>query len=109
MEIQLPPVIQAYFQSANARDIEGVLQCFARDAWVHDENKDMRGIQAIREWKEAGFKKYAVVMTPSDASVGGNQILVIADVAGNFPGSPIPLRFTFTLGDGIIAALDIRP
>ena len=38
----------------------------------------------------------------------GAQSLVTADVSGNFPGSPVQLRYNFILKDDKIATLLIR-
>jgi hypothetical protein len=39
----------------------------------------------------------------------GKVTILTAQVTGNFAGSPIPLRFHFTLADDKIAALAIHP
>ena len=39
----------------------------------------------------------------------GDSYLAITRVSGDFPGSPIELRYRFTLRDELIGALDIRP
>jgi hypothetical protein len=41
-------------------------------------------------------------------SVDGPTV-VTAQVSGTFPGSPIQLRYRFTLRDGLIAAVTIAP
>jgi hypothetical protein len=37
----------------------------------------------------------------------GEKIVVVAEVSGTFPGSPIELRFNFTLRDDKIVTLAI--
>ena len=107
MSLKLPPAVAAYFDAANNGNAEGAALCFAENAVVRDEVRDMRGRAAIRAWKEESHKKYAPVITPLEASESGSQLTVVAQVAGTFPGSPLPLRYLFTLGDSGISALEI--
>jgi hypothetical protein len=39
----------------------------------------------------------------------GERFIVTGHVTGNFPGSPIDLRYVFTLRDGAIVRLEIAP
>ena len=47
MAITLPTPLAAYFAAANAHDTDAVLACFAADARVRDEGKDLVGRDAI--------------------------------------------------------------
>ena len=109
MSLELPPVVAAYFDAANKGNAESAALCFAEHAVVRDEGRDMRGRAAIRAWKEESHDKYAPVATPLEASESGSQLTVIAQVAGIFPGSPLRLRYLFTLEDLRISALEISP
>ena len=109
MPLNLPPAVLAYFNAANDGNAEGVALCFAEDAVVRDEGRDMRGRAAILAWTQETHAKYAPVTTPLEANSPSGQLIVVAQVAGTFPGSPLPLRFHFTLGDGGISALEITP
>ena len=107
MSLKLPPAVATYFDAANDGNAEGAAQCFAEDAVVRDEGREMLGRAAIRAWKDESHKKYAPVATPLEASESGSRLTVVAQVAGTFPGSPLPLRYLFTLGASGIAALAI--
>ncbi|MEM4987548.1 nuclear transport factor 2 family protein [Collimonas sp. H4R21] len=107
MSLNLPTAVAAYFKAANSGNSDSVAQCFAEDAVVHDEGRDMRGRAAILAWNDENQKKYAAVMTPLEATGSASQLSVVAQVAGTFPGSPLPLRFHFVLGDTGISALEI--
>jgi hypothetical protein len=74
---------------------------------VHDEDRDYRGLDAIRAWKQEAEVKYQYVMEPLDASVSGNTVKLRARLTGNFPGSPIELDHTFTLANDKIISLEI--
>ena len=93
--------------AANNGNADSVALCFAEDAVVRDEGRDMRGRASIAAWKGENHAKYAAVATPLEASGTGSELTVVAQVAGTFPGSPLPLRYHFTLGDSTISALEI--
>jgi hypothetical protein len=45
----------------------------------------------------------------SAAATGGDSYLVTTRVEGNFPGSPVELRYNFELRGDLIATLVIAP
>lgn len=100
--------ITAYIAAANAQDIDGVTVCFAVNAVVHDERQDRRGIAAIREWVQEVSEKYRpIVEVVGVAETAGQTILLQCRVSGDFPGSPVELRYTFELKGGKIERLEI--
>jgi hypothetical protein len=107
MWTELPEAIASYIAGANARDIDAVAACFTQDAVVRDEGQDRRGISAIREWKEETTTKYRPTVEVTDVTVRDGMIVVTGKVSGTFPGSPVELRYGFTLKDGKIARLEI--
>jgi len=55
-------------------------------------------------------KKYHHAVTPLEVTVrNASTVLLKARLTGNFPGSPIELRFIFGLDGDRIASLEIRP
>jgi hypothetical protein len=109
MPTTLPKTIAAYFAATNARDTAAIVACFAPDAVVVDERREMRGHAAIRAWRERTFSQYRYTADVVDATAAGERIVVTARLAGDFAGSPVDLRFAFTLASDKIAALEIRP
>lgn len=107
MTLNLPAAVAAYFSAANAGDTAHVGLCFTQNAVVRDEGRAFRGRAAIEAWSDETHKKYAPVTTPLEATGEGSESHVLARVAGNFPGSPLPLRFRFTLEESAIATLEI--
>ena len=107
MSITLPPPIAAYIRAANDQDTNAVLACFAEDALVRDERKEMRGHQAIREWKDWVTEAYRPTTEVTRVEETPDGTSVTAKVSGTFPGSPVELRYRFRLADGKIAVLDI--
>jgi hypothetical protein len=108
MLAQLPKPIATYLSSENAGDIETLAACFNADAVVRDERRTIEGLAAIRQWKITSREKYQHIVEPIEATGSGDTTIVTARVSGNFPGSPVTLRYSFGLKDGKIAALEIR-
>lgn len=109
MALQLPAAVAAYIHASNAHDPDGVAACFSGDAVVRDENALHHGRAAIRAWTHAADLKYAAAMAPLACTPTAAGCLVRAEVAGNFPGSPVQLDFAFTLEGAHITALEVTP
>lgn len=110
MTIALPPPVATFFAADAGADIEAFLGCFAPDAVVTDERQRHHGRDAIRAWKTGAAAKFAYVAAPfACAEDADGRSVVTARLTGNFPGSPVDLRYRFTLEEGLIAALAIAP
>ena len=90
----LPPPIATYFA---AEDGAAFAAAFAQDAEVLDEGQTHRGPEEIRAWWQAAKAKYHHTATPLELTEIGGKTVVRARVSGDFPGSPVVLRFTFGL------------
>ena len=102
MPIELKPPLSTYYEASNAHDADKVAALFGETALVHDENADHRGRAAIRDWAQAAYDRYKVVLTPREARREAGVTFITTGVVGTFPGSPIELGFRFTLdGDRI--------
>ena len=108
MSIQLPIPIERYVQIANSGTAEAASECFAPDATVYDEGETHEGVAAIRNWMASTKKKYGHTIAPLELAECGGQSVLKARLAGNFPGSPITLNFSFVLAGGKIRSLEIR-
>jgi hypothetical protein len=107
MLVQLPEAVGHYIDAANARDADLVCAAFLSDAVVRDEGRDRSGLGEIRAWSEETGHRYRPALEPLDSEPLGDQAIVRCKVSGDFPGSPVTLRFAFTLRDGKIARLEI--
>ena len=105
--MHLPPAIDLYVKAENAGDVESLSECFAPDAVVRDERHTYEGLAAIKEWKADTKKKYNHTVEPLALARKDDKIIVTSRLAGNFPGSPIELRFVFKLDGDKIASLEI--
>jgi hypothetical protein len=107
VSIELPKPIPAYFTATNSQDIAAMLVPFAEGAIVKDEGQERRGLAAIREWMEETTRKYGVTIAVTDAVDEDGKTVVTVRVSGTFPGSPIRLRYVFTLAGEKISRLEI--
>jgi len=106
--IHLHPAIAAYF-AADASDAASVAQCFTETAIVIDERRQHRGRVAIAQWKAEATAKYRYTSEPLRVDVSEGEATVHVRVTGGFPGSPVELRYRFSLEDDRIASLEITP
>jgi hypothetical protein len=108
MKLDLPKPIAAYF-TADEQDAEAVARCFTANAVVKDEGHTYEGHATIRQWKEDSSAKYQYTCEPLACEQKDGKFVVTSKLTGNFPGSPVNLRFFFRLEDDKIASLEIIP
>jgi hypothetical protein len=106
--MQMPQPVAVYFAADQAKDTRMLDRCFARDAWVRDENQEYHGLDAIKLWQQEAQARYRYVAEPLEASVSGQTVRLRARLTGNFPGSPVELDYTFTLAGDKIIWLEIQ-
>lgn len=105
-DLNLPEPVAAYFE-ADRHGAESVARCFTCNGWVADEGRTHVGPGAIEAWKTAAAGKYAYTAEPIALAQHGRKYVVTSRVTGDFPGSPVDLRYTFTLERGKVASLEI--
>ena len=108
MTLNLPKPVAAYF-TADKADGEAVSRCFTDDAVVKDEGHTYNGRAAIKKWKEEASAKYEYTSEPLACEQKDGKFVVTCRLTGNFPGSPVNLRFFFELEGDKIASLEIIP
>ena len=106
--LTLPKPIAAYF-TADKGDGDAVSRCFTEDAVVKDEGHTHRGRAAIKAWKRDASAKYEYTSEPFACEEKDGKMIVSSHLVGNFPGSPVDLRFFFKLEGDKIASLEIIP
>ncbi|MBI3866761.1 MAG: nuclear transport factor 2 family protein [Planctomycetia bacterium] len=100
--------VAAYF-TADKGDSEAVAQCFTESAVVKDEGQTYDGRAAIRKWKAETSAKYQCTSEPLACERQDGTTVVTSRLTGNFPGSPVNLRFFLGLEGNKIASLEIIP
>lgn len=110
MSITLPQPIAAYFAADRAKTAS-IADCFTENAIVKDEGKTHVGREAIRQWKMQASSQYSYVSQPVALEKDGERSIVTSRVTsrvtGNFPGSPVDLRYKFLLENDKISHLEI--
>jgi hypothetical protein len=105
----LPAILDRYFEAQNAHDIEAMVACFAPDAVVRDEGRDIVGTDAVRAWKKETSAKYRITAKPIESRTEADGTIVVVKVSGTFPGSPANLTYRFGFSaDGRIGTLEVR-
>ena len=102
----LPDPIATYF-AADKQSADAIAHCFTTQAVVKDEGHTYSGLEAIKAWRAAASARYAYTSEPFALERMGDCHVVTSRVVGNFPGSPVDLRFRFRLERGLIASLEI--
>ena len=105
----LPKPIAAYFTADKGLDGKAVSQCFTENAIVKDEGHTYNGRAEILQWKEVTTSKYQYTSEPFLCEKRDREIVVTSRLTGNFPGSPVDLRYFFKLAGDTISALEIIP
>jgi ketosteroid isomerase-like protein len=104
--IALAIPLASYF-AADTADADAVARCFGEDAIVVDEDRTHRGRAAIARWKADATARYHYTGEPLAVEASGQETIVAVRITGNFPGSPVTLRYHFTLDGDTIARLEI--
>ncbi|MBQ1093912.1 nuclear transport factor 2 family protein [Streptomyces sp. B93] len=96
-----------YFAAAIDPDRERYFALFDDGVVVHDDGRTHHGLLAVRRWRgEVPPVRYDLREITGTATA----CRAVAAVSGDFPGSPVTLRFTFERnGRGKITLLDISP
>lgn len=105
----LPKPIAAYFTADKGLDGKEVSQCFTENAIVKDEGHTYSGWAEILQWKEVTTSKYQYTSEPFGCEKRDREIIVTSHLTGNFPGSPVDLRYFFKLEGDKISSLQIIP
>lgn len=109
MPIELPSVIAEYFSADKTGNAQTISECFTHDAVVIDEGNKYTGRDSIRQWMANASTKYTYTAEPFSVAEDDGQYVVSSHLVGNFPGSPVDLRYFFVLRGQEIALLEIVP
>jgi hypothetical protein len=86
--LDLPPVVVEYLNAERAKDAARLSLCFVEDGVVHDEGRDRRGRDGIRQWKEEVDAKYRYVSEPLAASAHEDTVTVRTRLTGRLSWEP---------------------
>ena len=107
--LPLPEPLAAFF-AAQGQAPGALAGCFTADGVVQDEGQTYQGREAIAAWHARARTQTSFVSTPHTLErQGAADVIVTSRVEGNFPGSPVDLRYRFRMAGGLIAALEVAP
>ena len=109
MSIALPGPIARYFAADKGSDPALLAACFTPDGTVIDEGNTYAGREAIGQWLANASTQYTYTVEPFALAHDSGRIIVTSHLGGNFPGSPVDLRYLFAVEGDLIAALEIVP
>jgi len=104
---RLAQPVAGFIAAANAQDVDALTACFTEGAAVHDEKREWIGIAAIRKWAVEVSEKYRPTVEVVGVRETDGRTILAGRVSGEFPGSPVELRYTFELRAGKIERLEI--
>ena len=107
MTIKLPKAIKAYFEAGRTGSPDAIAATFTEDGIVKDKGLTHRGRDAIRGWMADEAQQYSYTVEPFFIATENGKTQVTAHAVGDFPGSPIDLRFFFNLANDKVAELEI--
>lgn len=109
MSLDLPDPIARYFAADKRGDPASLAACFTSDAIVIDEGNTYAGHEAIRQWMANASTQYNYTVEPFALTEQDGRMIVTSRLEGNFPGSPVDLRYLFVIDGDRISALEIVP
>lgn len=107
MTINLPKAIEAYFEADRTGSPDAIAAAFTENGVVKDKGKTHRGRDAIRAWMADEAQQYSYTVEPFLIATENGKTQVTAHAIGDFPGSPIDLRFFFVVASDKVAELEI--
>ena len=90
MTISLTGVIANHIKAINAFDTDLVVATFAQDAYVNDNRREIKGINAIRRWVESEIIGDKVTLDVREIIDHYGDIIVRAAYDGDYDKSKLP-------------------
>jgi hypothetical protein len=107
----LPPAVAEFTDAVNAFDNDRIVATFARDAYVSDDRREIRGIEAISKFIAKEIVGDRVTMEVREVVDHHGDIIVRAKYEGDYDKTNLPEELImtnyFSLRDGKIVSLAI--
>jgi len=104
---KIPPAVSAWLAAHALHDVDTEVAQFSESVVVVDDGHEYRGRDAARAWSAALTRKFDYTATVLTTDEAGDAVVATTRLEGDFPGSPVLLRYQFILRDGLISALTI--
>jgi hypothetical protein len=106
-----PRVVREHLQAVNALDLDGIVATFTQDAYVNDNSREIRGIEAIRSFMAKEFVGDSVTVEPVEVLDHYGDIVVRGRYDGTYDKTNLPdeliMSSYFAIRDDKIVSLDI--
>jgi hypothetical protein len=106
-----PAIIGEHLRAVNALDLDGIVATFTQDAYVNDNRREIRGIEAIRAFMAREFVGDSVTVEPVEVLDHHGDIIVRGRYDGTYDKTNLPdeliMTSYFTIRDDKIAALAV--
>ena len=106
---QLSGVIAEHIAAVNAFDTDSIVATFASDAYVNDARREIRGVDAIRQWIEKEMVGDRVTMEVREVIDHYGDTIVRARYDGSYDKTNLPDELVmsnyFSVRDGRIVSL----
>lgn len=106
--MKISEFVDNYFEALNTKQIEKQIDYFTEDASVIDVDETFKGKAVIKKWISESNSKYDAFSKVIDVKTSGVNVNVLTTVSGNFPGSPVDLKYNFVMLNEKIKSLDIQ-
>ena len=108
---EAPGVVREHLQAVNALDLDGIVATFTQDAYVNDNSREIRGIEAIRSFMAKEFVGDSVTVEPVEVLDHYGDIVVRGRYDGTYDKTNLPdeliLSNYFAIRDDKIVSLTI--
>ena len=98
-----------YPNALDKGDFDTYAALYTEDGELTLQGNTVKGRAAIKQWKADASTKYQYTCEPFACERKDGKVVVTSRLTGNFPGSPVNLRFFFALEGDKIASLEIIP
>jgi hypothetical protein len=108
---EVPPAVAEYIAAVNAFDADRIVATFAPDAYVNDNRREIRGLEAIGKFMAKEFVGDRVTMEVLEVIDHYGDIIVSARFDGDYDKTNLPdeliMSSYFALRAGKIVSLAI--
>ncbi|GAB2913794.1 hypothetical protein GCM10027093_60340 [Paraburkholderia jirisanensis] len=110
----LTGVLAEHIKAVNAFDTEAIVATFAPDAYVNDNRREIRGINAIRRWVEKEMVGDRVTLDVREVVDHYGDVIIRAAYDGEYdksalpPGELVMSNYFSVRGDKIVSLAVIR-
>jgi hypothetical protein len=93
---EAPAVVGEHLQAVNAFDLDGIVATFTQDAYVNDNSREIRGIEAIRAFMAKEFVGDSVTVEPVEVLDHYGDIILRGRYDGTYDKTNLPDELIMT-------------